>query len=95
MGKVLGSPVRVTSTNVYVHEDNSGTLILDGTLPQKFMPRSKYNATKTIWFHKEINKRKIAFLKVAKVEQLGDLFTKNLPRATFEWVGNYFPFLRT
>ena len=36
--------------NVSVHEDNSGALVLAETLPPQFTPRSKYYATKTIWF---------------------------------------------
>ena len=36
--------------NVSVHEDNSGGLVLAETLPPQFTHRSKYYATKTIWF---------------------------------------------
>jgi hypothetical protein len=36
--------------NVSIHEDNLGALVLAETLPPQFMPRSKYYATKTIWF---------------------------------------------
>jgi hypothetical protein len=43
--------------NVSIHEDNSGALVLAETLPPQFTPRSKYYATKTIWFCEEIHKR--------------------------------------
>ena len=39
-----------TNMNVLVHEDNLGALVLAETLPPQFTPRSKYYATKTIWF---------------------------------------------
>ena len=73
---------------VYIQEDNSGPLILARTLPQKYTPHSKYYETNTIWFHEDINKRKIVLLKIETVEQLGDLFTKGLPRSTFEFLQN-------
>ena len=69
---------------VSVHKDSYGALILARTSPPKFTPSSKYYETKTIWFHEEINKRKIALLKIATTDQLVDLFTEGLPRATFE-----------
>ena len=47
---------------VSVHEDNSGALVLAETLPPQFTPRSKYYATKTIWFREEINRRGIKLL---------------------------------
>ena len=57
LGKSVGITVRITSMKVYVHEDNAGELILARTFPQKYTPRSKYNTTRTIWFHKESNKK--------------------------------------
>ena len=50
LGKEVGLPVRVPSMKLSVHKDNAGALILARTLPQTFTPRSKYNATKMIWF---------------------------------------------
>ena len=73
---------------VSVHEDKAGALILSRTLPQKYTHRSKYDATKTICFREEINKRRIVLLKIVTIEQLGDLLTKCLPRATFEYLQN-------
>ena len=69
---------------VSVLKDNAGAIILARTLPQKFTPCSKYYVTKTIWFREEINKREIVLLKIATIEHLVDLFTKVLPRSTFE-----------
>ncbi len=72
--------------NISVHEDNSGALVLAETLPPQFTPRSKYYATKTIWFREEIHKRGIKLKKIETSEQLGDIFTKGLPRAIFEYL---------
>ena len=69
---------------VSVHKDSYGALILARTSPTKFTPNSKYYETKTIWFHEEINKRKIVLLKIATTEQLVDLFTEVLPKSNFE-----------
>jgi len=72
--------------NVSVHEDNSGALVLAETLPPQFTPRSKYYATKTIWFREEIQKRGIKLKKTETSEKLGDIFTKGLTQATFEYL---------
>ena len=50
LGKSVGLPVRGTSMKFSVRNDNDGALILARTLPPKFTPRSKYYATKTVWF---------------------------------------------
>jgi len=86
LGKAVGLPVGDTTISVSIHEDNAGALILAQTLPPQFTHRSKHYATKTIWFREEIVKRGIKLLKIDTVEQLGDLFTKGLPRATFEYL---------
>ena len=59
LGKAAGLPVGVTSTKGSILKDNTGALILARTFPPKFMPCSKYYATKTIWFREEINKRRL------------------------------------
>ena len=41
---------------VSVNDDNPGALVLAEYLPPQFTPRSKYYATKTIWFWEEIHK---------------------------------------
>ena len=86
LGKAIGMPTGETTINISIHEDNAGALVLAKTLPPQFTPRSKYYASKTIWFQEEINKRGIKLLKIDTVEQLGDMFTKGLPRATFEYL---------
>jgi hypothetical protein len=72
--------------NVSVHKDNMGALVLAETLPPQFMLRSKYNATKTIWFCEEIHKHGNKLKKIEPSEQLGDIFTKGLTQATFEYL---------
>ena len=79
-------PIGDTTMNLSVHEDNSGALVLANTLPPQFTPRSKYYASKTIWFREEIHKRGIKLLKIDTAEQLGDIFTKGLVQVTFEYL---------
>ena len=79
-----GRQTGVVNMKVSVNEDNLGALVLAETLPPQFTPRSKYYATKTIWFREEINKRGIKLLKFDTTEQLGDIFTKGLSQPTFE-----------
>ena len=86
LAKAVGLPAGETSMNVSIHEDNAGALVLAETLPPQFTPRSKYYATKTIWFREEIHKRGILLKKIDTLEQLGDMFTKGLPRKTFEYL---------
>ena len=87
MGIAVGLPTEdLTTMKVSMHEDNAGALILAETIPPEFTPRSKYYAIKTVWFREELQKRAIKLLKIETVEQLGDIFTKGLPRATFEYL---------
>ena len=86
LGEKIGLPVSDATMNVSIHEDNAGALVLAETLPPQFTPRSKHYAIKTIWFREQIVQRKIKLLKIDTVEQLGDLFTKGLSRATFEYL---------
>ena len=87
MGESIGLATKdLTSMHISVHEDNAGALILAETIPPEFTPRSKYYAIKTVWFREEIVKRGIKLLKIETTEQLGDIFTKGLPRATFEYL---------
>ena len=57
--------------------------------PPIFFPRSKYYASKTIWFREEVNKREIKFFKIETVDQLGDIFTKGLLRGCFDKLDCY------
>ena len=86
LGQAVGLPIGETTMNVSIHEDNAGALILAKTLPPQFTPRSKYYASKTIWFREEINKRGIKLIKIETVEQLGDIFTKGLLRDHLEYL---------
>jgi hypothetical protein len=87
LGNVIGLPTKdLVSMHVSIHEDNAGALVLAETIPPEFTPRSKYYAIKTVWFREEIQKRAIKLLKIDTVEQLGDIFTKGLPRVTFEYL---------
>ena len=76
----------LVSMHVLIHEDNAGALVLAETIPPEFTPCSKYYAIKTVWFCEEIQKRCIKLHKIDTVEQLGDIFTKGLTRATFEYL---------
>ena len=76
----------MTSMHVSVHEDNAGALILAETLPPQCTHRSKYYATKTVWFQEKISKQKVKLLKTDTKEKLGDLFTKGLFRPQFEYL---------
>ena len=71
---------------IRVHEDNAGALILANTLPPQFTPRSKHYAVKTHWFREQCFSRGIIIQKISTTEQLGDIFTKCLPQATFEYL---------
>ena len=86
LGEAFGLPIGDTTMNVFIHEDNVGALVLTMTFPPQFTPHSKLYAAKTIWFCQEIDKQGIKLLKIDTVEQLGDIFTKGLPRATFEYL---------
>jgi hypothetical protein len=87
IGDVVGLKTKdLVSMHVSIHEDNAGALVLAETIPPQFTPRSKYYAIKTVWFREEIQKRGVKLLKIDTVEQLGDIFTKGLARATFEYL---------
>ena len=87
LGDVVGLPTKdLTSMHVSIHEDNAGALVLAETIPPQFTPRSKWYALKTVWFREEIHKRGIKLIKIETLEQLGDMFTKGLPRATLEYL---------
>ena len=86
LGSALGIPAGETTMKVSIHEDNAGALILAQKLPPEYTPRAKHYHNKTIWFREEIVKRQIKLLKIDTVEQLGDIFTKGLPKVTFEYL---------
>lgn len=87
VGKAVGLPVDdQPKMHVRIHEDNAGALVLANTLPPQFTPASKHYAVKTHWFREQIIRRGIQVLKISTTEQLGDICTKCLPQATFEYL---------
>ena len=86
LGPAVGLTVDATTMHVSIHEDNAGALILADTLPPQYTPHSKHYHLKTIWFRELIKKLLIKLLKIDTVEQLGDIFTKALPRVQFEYL---------
>jgi hypothetical protein len=86
LGPAVGLPVDCTSMHVCIHEDNAGALILADIQPPQYTPQSKHYYIKTICFRECIKKLKIKLVKIETVEQLGDIFTKALPRVQFEYL---------
>ena len=68
-----------------VHEDNVGTLTLARLEPPRMAPCSKHYAIKYHWFHEKRTdaSQHITLVKIDTKNQLGDLFTKGLPPASF------------
>jgi hypothetical protein len=64
--------------HVRIHEDNAGTLTLGKLEPRRKTPRSKHYAVKYHWFREHLIPRNIELVKIASVNQLGDIFTKGL-----------------
>jgi hypothetical protein len=62
--------------------------VLAKTMPPQFTPQSKYYSIKIMWFCKEIHKHCTQLLKIDTVKQQGDIFTKGLPQAAFEYLWN-------
>ena len=81
--------------HVSAHEDNAGALILAKKLPPQYTPWKKTYAIKITRFCEEIVKRGMKLVKIDNIEQLGDMFTKALPRFILNildqnsWVGKY------
>jgi hypothetical protein len=72
--------------HIKIHEDNIGTLILGQLEPRQMTPRSKHYAVKYHWFQEHLVPRKIQLVQIATKDQLGDIFTKGLDKATFEYL---------
>ncbi len=86
LAPVVGLPFDGTTMNVSIHEDNAGALILAETLPPQYTPWSKHYHIKTIWVREQTKNLGIKMVKIATAEQLGDIFTKPLPRVVFEYL---------
>ena len=81
------------SANIHarIHEDNAGALALAKLEPARMTPRSKHYALRYHWFRQQLSPhgpRKIELLKIDTRSQLGDIFTKGLPRPLFEELRN-------
>ena len=87
VGAAVGmTPAELVSLHVTVHEDNAGALVLAAAVPPQCTTASKHYAFKTHWFQKRCQELKIVMKKVSTFEQLGDIFTKCVPRAQFEYL---------
>ena len=90
MVHVVGTAVGLTQSenkkmHVTIHEDNAGALVLAQTLPPQYTPASKHYAVKTHWFCEKYIERNIILQKISTIEQLGNICTKCLPVATFQY----------
>ena len=79
----VGLLIGDTTTNVSIHEDNVGILVLVNNLPPQFTPCINYYASKSIWFWEEFYNQKIILIKTKTLEQLGGTFTKVIGRVSF------------
>jgi hypothetical protein len=70
--------------HIKIHEDKIGTLILGQLEPRRMTPCSKHFAVKYNWFQKHLVPCKIQLVKIATKDQLGDIFTKGIDKATFK-----------
>ena len=87
IGSAVGlSTAESTKMHVCIHEDNAGALVLANTLPPQSTPASKHYAVKTHWFREKCLEMKIEIIKISTTEQLGDICTKCLPVATFQYL---------
>jgi hypothetical protein len=75
----------ISNLHCKVHEDNAGALVLANLEPKHYTPRSKHYAIKYHWFREKVAdpSNRIKILKVDTRNQLGDLFTKGLPKPAF------------
>jgi hypothetical protein len=82
----VGLPVDFDSKlHCRVHEDNAGALVLANMEPKHYTPRSKHYAIKYHWFREKVADpgNRIKIVKIDTRNQLGDLFTKGLPKPAF------------
>ena len=75
----------LTSFHATVWEDNAGALALAQLDPGQHTARSKFYDVKVHWFRSKLGDD-IKVEKVDTKEQLADMFTKPLPRETFEYL---------
>ena len=73
----------MTTFKTTVWEDNAGALTLANLDPGQHTARSKFYDVKVHWFRSKL-KPDITVAKIDTKEQIADLFTKPLPKDTFE-----------
>jgi hypothetical protein len=83
---LLLHPPDTAQMHIKIHEDNVSTLILVQFEPQRMTPRSKHYAVKYHWFQEHLVPCKIQLVKITTKDQLGDIFTKSLDKATFKYL---------
>jgi hypothetical protein len=74
----------VAKMHIKIHEDNVGALTLANLEPGRMTPRSKHYAIKYHWFREHVHANRVKIVKIDTANQLGDLFTKGLPKPAFE-----------
>ena len=79
-------PDCLTEFKTTVWEDNMGALTLANLEPGQHTARSKFYDCKVHWFRSLLKLNSITVTKVDTKEQIADLFTKPLPRDTFQYL---------
>jgi hypothetical protein len=74
----------IAKMHIKIHEDNVGALTLAKLEPARMTPRSKHYAIKYHWFREHVHANRVKIVKIDLANQLGDMFTKGLPRPAFE-----------
>ncbi len=86
MCTVISLPAEYITIQVLIIKDNTGALVPAKNLLPKFIFQSNCYHTKTIWFWQGIAKHRIKLLGISTTKQLGDLFTKGIPKEGFECI---------
>ena len=91
MVKEVGTTVGVctfegTKMHMCIHNDNAGVFILSQTLPPQFTPVNKQYAVKTHWSGEQYISLGVVIQKISTIGQFGDICTKCLPTAHFQYL---------
>ena len=84
LAKVLHISDKVPTTHSSVFEDNKGALEL--ARESKYRPRTKYVSIKYHHFREHVKNKTIKVLAIDTKEQIVDIFTKLLEKASFEYL---------
>ena len=84
LAKVLRVSSKVPKTHSSVFEDNNGALEL--AREPKYRPRTKHIAIKYHHFREHVKNKTIKVLAIDTKEQIADIFTKPLKKASFEYL---------